>query len=173
MPEHQRHTKMNIPEPHARNAPEEPQLRDLFSFEAGGQTFAVFAEEVEGTADSKNVAALPHAPPAVLGVLCVRGRMLTALDPVALLTGERLTWPREVPCVVALRGDEQLALAAESFGSTITIFETDIEAMADSGPDARAVVGILRHGGAEIRVLSVPRLFAAAFQRTERRRRRF
>jgi len=88
-------TKMNIPEPET-SPPDEPQLRDLFSFEAGGQTFAVFAEEVEGTADSKHVAALPHSPPGVLGVLCVRGRMLTALDPVALLTGERLAWPAEV-----------------------------------------------------------------------------
>lgn len=165
---------MNIPEAKTGNAlPDKPQLRDLFSFQAGGRTFAVFAEEVEGTADAKPVAPLPHAPPAVLGVLCVRGRMLTALDPVALLTGERLPWPPQVPCVIALRGDEQLALAAESFGSTITIFETDIEAMADTGPDARAVTGILRYGGAEIRVLSVPKLFAAAFQRTERRRRRF
>lgn len=165
---------MNIPETEIPNAlPDEPQLRDLFSFEAGGQTFAVFAEEVEGTADSKHLAALPHAPPGVLGVLCVRGRMLTALDPVALFTGERVTWPTEVPCVVALRGDEQLALAAESFGSTITIFDTDIEAITDSSSDARAVTGILRYGGAEIRVLSVPKLFAAAFQRTERRRRRF
>ena len=165
---------MTIPETAARNAPpEEPQLRDLFSFEAGGRTFAVFAEEVEGTADSKRVAALPHAPPGVLGVLCVRGRMLTALDPVALLTGERLNWPPEVPCVVALRGDEQLAIAAESFGSTITIFDNDIETVTEAGTEARAVAGILRHGGAEIRILSVPRLFAAAFQRTERRRRRF
>jgi len=165
-------TKMNIPEPET-SPPDEPQLRDLFSFEAGGQTFAVFAEEVEGTADSKHVAALPHSPPGVLGVLCVRGRMLTALDPVALLTGERLAWPAEVPCVVALRGDEQLALAAESFGSTITIFDNDIEAIDDTGENARAVAGILRYGGAEIRILSVPKLFAAAFQRTERRRRRF
>lgn len=164
---------MNIPEPEPPRAPDEPQLRDLFSFEAGGQVFAVFAEAVEGTADSKPVAPLPHSPPGVLGVLCVRGRMLTALDPVALLTGERLTWPAEVPCVVALRGDEQLALAAESFGSTITIFDNDIEAIVDSGPDARAVAGILRYGGSEIRILSVPKLFAAVFQRTERRRRRF
>lgn len=165
---------MNISENEPGNTPpEDQQLRDLFSFEAGGQTFAVFAEEVEGTADQKRVAALPYAPPGVLGVLCVRGRMLTALDPVALMTGERLTWPTEVPCVVALRGDEQLALAAEKFGSTITIFDNDIEAIDDSGPEARAVAGILRYGGAEIRILSVPRLFAAAFQRPERRRRRF
>src|ERR1043166_2651093 len=91
------------------HAPEESQLRDLFSFSAGNRAFAVFIEEVEGTADSKSAAPLPHAPPAVLGVVCVRGRMLTALDPVALVEAETASWPSELPLVIALRGDEQLA----------------------------------------------------------------
>ena len=164
---------MNAPEPdtHTTNQ-DEPQLRDLFSFTAGGQTFAVFADEVEGTADSKHFAPLPHAPAAVLGVLCVRGRMLTALDPIALLTGDGLIWPHELPCVIALRGDEQLALAAESFGSTITVLDADIEIPSDQ-PQHSAVAGISRHGGEEIRIFSVPNLFLAAFRRQERRRRRF
>ena len=165
---------MSTPELNAANLlTDEAQLHDLFSFNAGGRTFAVFAEEVEGTADTKHVAALPHAPPAVLGVLFVRGRMLTALDPFALMTGDRLNWPRELPCVVALRSDEQLALAAESFGSTITIAGTDIEAPAEAELERAPIVGISRHGGEEINILSIPRLFAAAFQRKERRRRRF
>src|SRR5262245_61743920 len=117
---------MNTPDFDA-DIPAEPQLRDLFSFRAGGRTFAVFADDVEGTADLKQVAPLPHAPAAVLGVLCVRGRMLTTLDPLGLITGERLVWPSVLPCVVALRGDEQLALAAEAFGNTITVFDSDIE----------------------------------------------
>jgi chemotaxis signal transduction protein len=161
---------MSTPELDASTALPDDQLRDLFSFNAGGQTFAVLAEEVDGTADAKHVAALPHAPPAVLGVLCVRGRMLTALDPFALMTGERLNWPRELPCVIALRGDEQLALAAESFGSTITIAGTDIEAPESA---RMPIIGISRYGGEEISILSIPKLFAAAFQRKERRRRRF
>ncbi|HJZ80240.1 MAG TPA: chemotaxis protein CheW [Pyrinomonadaceae bacterium] len=166
---------MNDPQPERHlTSQAEPQLRDLFSFVAGGRTFAVPAEEVEGTADSKHVAALPQAPPAVVGVLCVRGRMLTTLDPVALLTGERLSWPPMIPCVVALRGDEQLALAAESFGGTITVAENDIEAPAgEDGRSHRSLIGISRHGGAEIWILTVTDLFAAAFQRRERRRRRF
>jgi len=165
---------MKTPQTGSQNtSPKRPQLIDLFSFVVAGQTFAVFAADVEGTADSKYVAALPNAPPAVLGVLCVRGRMLTALDPVALLTGERREWSGKIPCVVALCGDEQLALAAESFGSTITISEADIEAVNDDGLAGRTLAGILRYGGEEIRVLSTSSLFAAAFQHKERRRRRF
>src|SRR5262252_6477629 len=155
---------MSAPEPDLQTArPEKTELRDLFSFVAGGRTFAVLAAEVEGTADAKQVAALPYAPPAVVGVLCVRGRMLTTLDPVALLTGERLEWPALIPCVVALRGDEQLALAAESFGGTITVDDGDIEAVAPDGERRHpAISGISRHGGEEISILSVSELFAAA-----------
>src|SRR5262249_4575579 len=138
-----------------------------------GKSLALFGDDVEATAASRSVATLLHSPPAVLGVLCVRGRMLTALDPVALLTGERRDWPPEIPCVVALRGDEQLALAADSIGSTITISEADIEAVNDDVLAGRAVAGILRYGGEEIRILSASGLFAAAFHHKERRRRRF
>src|SRR5256885_16898741 len=115
---------MNIAEPEAEIAPpsaDEPQLRDLFSFSAGDATFAVFAEDVEATAEHGRPAKLPHAPPAVLGIVSVRGRMVTTLDPLALTNGGGGDWPAELPCVVALRGDEQLALAAGSLGGTITI----------------------------------------------------
>lgn len=153
----------------------EPQLRDLFSFSAGDRTFAVFAEDVEGIAESKRAAPLPHAPPAVLGVISVRGRMLTVLDAAALLASENSNWPAELPFVIALRGDEQLALAADSVRETITIASTDIEPV-DVQQSDRAqtvVVGIARHGGEELTILNSRNLFSAAFQRTERRRRRF
>src|SRR6266571_8049518 len=118
-----RNDRMNSSEPqpvilshviaNAREVSPDPQLRDLVPFVAGNRTFAVFAEHVEGTAEAKMPAALPRAPAAVLGVVCARGRMLTVLDPVALIGGEAHGWPKSLPCVIALRGDEQLAFAAE------------------------------------------------------------
>jgi chemotaxis signal transduction protein len=74
-----------------------------------------------------------------------------------------------------LKGDEQLALAADSVRETITISSTDIEsASADplSEPN-QALCGILRHGGEVITVIDPARLFEAAVRRKERRRRRF
>ncbi|HXM47894.1 MAG TPA: chemotaxis protein CheW, partial [Pyrinomonadaceae bacterium] len=71
-----------------RDAPNEPQLHDLVPFVAGDRIFAVFAEQVEGTAEAMMPAAWPNAPPAVLGVVCMRGRMITVLDPIAVLNGE-------------------------------------------------------------------------------------
>jgi len=153
----------------------DPQLRDLVPFVAGSRTFAVFAEQVEGTAEAKMPAALPRAPVAVLGVVCARGRMLTVLDPLALVGGEAHGWPRSLPCVIALRGDEQLALAADESRDAITIAAVDIQRSTKSEADgvANVVLGIARYGGEEITVLNVDQLFTAAVRRKERRRRRF
>jgi len=150
----------------------EPQLRDLLLFVAGDRTFGVFSDEVESTAEAKHPTPLPLAPAAVLGIVYVRGRMLTLLDPTALSGGETLTWPPAVRAIISLRGDEQLALAA---GETITIFSSDIEISPndEESQTSKAVAGILRHGGEKITVLDASQLFEAAVQRKERRRRRF
>src|SRR5436853_2766866 len=152
----------------------DPQLRDLVPFVAGNRTFAVFAEHVEGTAEAKMPAALPRAPTAVLGVVSARGRMLTVLDPLALISGAAHGWPKSLPCVIALRGDEQLALAAEESRDAITIAAVDIQRSTKSEDDglANVILGIARYGGQEITVLNVDQLFTAAVRRKERRRRR-
>jgi purine-binding chemotaxis protein CheW len=159
-----------------REVSPDPQLYDLVPFTAGERVFAVFADQVDSTAEAKLPAPLPQAPPAVLGLVCVRGRMLTVLDPVALVTGEPNSWPSVLPNVIALSGDEQLALAAGERLDTITISATDIQPPAppDGEEDlSRVALGVARYGGQEITVLSVAHLFSAALRRRERRRRRF
>ena len=159
-----------------REVSPDPQLYDLVPFTAGERVFAVFADQVDSTTEAKLPAPLPQSPPGVLGVVCVRGRMLTVLDPSALLTGETNSWPAVLPNVIALTGDEQLALAAGERLDTITISAADIEPPAtenDEEDPARVALGIARYGGQEITVLSVANLFAAAMRRKERRRRRF
>jgi chemotaxis signal transduction protein len=153
----------------------ESHLYDLVPFLAGDQMFAVVAEQVEGTAEAKAPAALPLGPASVLGVVCVRGRMLTVLDPVAIITGESPEWPAILPRVIALRGDQQLALAARECHDTITVAAADIQGTTRSLHDgsAQALIGIARHGGEEINILNVDQLFAAIPWRRERRRRRF
>jgi chemotaxis signal transduction protein len=157
------------------NVTDEPQLHDLVPFVAGDRIFAVFADQVDGTAEARIPAALPNAPPAVLGVVCMRGHMLTVLDPIAVLTGEPFGWPASLPAVIALRGDEQLALAAQSCRDTITIAAEDIQPSSQTNNDGfeSAILGIARYAGEEIAVLRVDNLFAAAVRRKERRRRRF
>jgi chemotaxis signal transduction protein len=157
-----------------RRNPGDPELRDLFVFEAGSRTFAVPADQVDGTTEARVPAVLPHGPQAILGVVCARGRMLTVLDPTVLLTGQALRWPRTLPCVIALRGDEQLALVAQSYRDKITIEEADIDRHSESGGAAPGLLlGRVRYGGEEILVLDVNHLFATAMRQRERRRRRF
>jgi chemotaxis signal transduction protein len=167
-------------EPHAeeparvREVAEDPELHDLVPFLAGDKLFAVFADQIDGTAEAKVPIPLPNAPPAVLGVVCLRGRMLTVLDPIAVLTGETFSWPASLPSVLALRGDEQLALAAQSCRDTITIAASDIQPLTSTNDEGfeSAALGIARYGGEEITVLRIDNLFAAAVRRKERRRRR-
>ena len=147
------------------------QLHDLLPFAIGDRLFAVFTEQVDATAEGKPFARLPRTPGAVVGVVCVRGRMLTVLDPAAALNEPTKNWEQTLPYVLVLRGDDQLGLAAESCRDTITISTDDIEpphAMSDD-----SAVGVVRYAGEEILSLDARRLFARAVQRRERRRRRF
>lgn len=152
----------------------EAELHDLLPFTIGERTFAVFTEQVEGTAEGKPFARLPRAPAAVIGVVCVRGRMLTVVDPAAVLNNEVAHWEKTLPYVIVLRSDEQLGLAAATCRDTITISASDIERPAAAEtPSEELALGLVKYAGEEMLILDPNRLFARAVQRRERRRRRF
>jgi chemotaxis signal transduction protein len=69
--------------------------------------------------------------------------------------------------VVALRGDEQLALAADSVEGIIT-FNTD--ALSTSDSPEHPLGAMLEHEGRRVQLLDASRLFDAAMRGTERRR---
>jgi purine-binding chemotaxis protein CheW len=147
------------------------QLHDLLPFGIADRLFAVFTDQVDATAEGKPFARLPRTPHAVVGVVCVRGRMLTVLDPAAALNEPTTEWEETLPYVLVLRGDDQLGLAAESCRDTITISTDDIELSTEAPDDA--AVGVVRYAGEEILILNATRLFERAVPRKERRRRRF
>lgn len=152
----------------ARDAARE--TRGLFVLMAGGQAFAIRAEETEGVAEGLTPTPLPHAPASVLGVVSLRGRMRTLLYPPALVAEIQaredvtIVTPR---FVVALRGDEQLALAADSVEGVVA-FDTDSLLTSDSHDSTLAAT--LEHEGRRVRLLDASRLFDAAMRGTERRR---
>jgi chemotaxis signal transduction protein len=107
------------------------------------------------------------AAPAVLGVVSLRGRMRTVLDPAALLGGPAGGTEGAPGLVVVLRGDEQLALAVAH--------AEDISAPADLTPadaDDALLRAAFRHDGKTVRLLDPAQLFAAATRGAERRRQR-
>jgi purine-binding chemotaxis protein CheW len=150
---------------------ESDSKRDLKVVFTGSRKLGVFADEIEAVADWRTPTPLPHAPKAVLGVVCIHGRMLTVLN-VGPLLGEEVSVASSSPSsIVALRGDEQLALAVDRAGETIAVAADELQ---DTKDDGRSVIlGVVRSGGESITVLNVRELFPAAIRGHERRRRRF
>ena len=111
---------------------------------------------------------LPFGPRAILGVVSIQSRMFTVLDLITLLRPEtdRVTTARYI---VALRGDEQLALAVDR-AETIDAPVTNIR------PADQNTTGLFRetltHAAGDWQILSVDELFNSLVQGRERRRRR-
>ena len=151
---------------------EEPrERRALLVARSGDKSFGIFADEADSVTDGFQPIPLPAAPPAVLGLVAVRGRMFTALSPRALLVekdeGQAVeTSPR---FVLALRGDEQLALAVERIERVLEILPAEVAPLDRAGPIVR---GVLQREHDLIVVLDPAQLFEAAMRGRERRRRR-
>src|SRR6476620_6958689 len=136
----------------------EEQPRTLQLFSLGEAQFAVFADEVMAIAKWREPAALPHAPAAVLGIVSIHGRMLTVLDLSQLLESpQRADRPTHI---LALNGDEQLALAIDAPGETFAIAAADSE----EDPASGKLVSVINRNGAEIKLLNVRELFPTAIQ---------
>ena len=137
-------------------------------FRAGSFHFGVFENEIATIAEWRDPTPLPHAPESVLGVVSIQGRMLTVLDVSILAGGESVAAYRHI---IALRGDEHLALAASNLEEIIERASFNSEDKTE--PAARFVIETLTHAGVEAKILDVTELFPAALQGRERRRRRF
>jgi serine/threonine-protein kinase len=140
--------------------------------QAGPWRIGLLAEEVASISNWRSPVPLPHAPPAVLGVVNVRGRMLTLIDPSILLGEAGDEKEMAAPTfIIALRGDEQLALAVTRVDGTIGIFAAEIELPAE-GTSANVMRGVIQGAHGQTIVLDPRELFAAAMQGAERRRKR-
>lgn len=148
--------------------------RNLQLVRAGSSEFAIFADEISTIVAWQEPTPLPNAPSSVLGVVSIQGRMLTVLD-LATLPGLEATLsdgPRKTHGhIVALRGDEHLALAIEAPGEVIPLAST--ESLARPDTVTRLMLGVLQREGAEIKILNPKGLFPAAIEGRQRRNRRF
>lgn len=145
--------------------------RKLQLLSAGPHVLGIFEDEIATIAEWRRPTPLPHAPSAILGVVSIQGRMLTVVDPLQLLgeTTKGIACPPGL--LVALRGDEQIAVAIEHTGEMLDLAMTDIQSQSD--PANRAVAGTFRYGDQLVNVIEVEGLFPAALRGRDRRRRRF
>jgi chemotaxis signal transduction protein len=150
-------------------APEDPQRRELLVIQSKEHLLGIFTEHVAGIANGKVPAPLPRAPASVLGVIAFRGRMLTVIDPLLLMGDSSIAGSAKI--IVALSGEEQVAIIADSSCGAIQISSTDIEGVNED--QAGIISGTLRREGELIEIIDVSRIFDATMQQRERRRRRF
>jgi purine-binding chemotaxis protein CheW len=146
------------------------ELRILQLIRAGSVHFGILADQIATIVDWRAPTPLPHAPKSVLGVVSIQGRMLTVLELTRLTGGEAASSDNH-RSIVALRGDEQLAIAVDSIGETIKIADRDLKPRQETV--GAFILAILQFEGSEINILNLQELFPAALQGRERRRRRF
>ncbi|HLN99076.1 MAG TPA: chemotaxis protein CheW [Pyrinomonadaceae bacterium] len=150
------------------------RVRTLQLLRAGAYQFAIFADEIAAIAPWQQPTPLPHSPQSVLGVVSIQGRLLTVLD-LALITGQESSAiqgdENSGRHIIALRGDEQLALAVDDVSNTLVPAAGDFVEHAETAP--AFVHRLLRCNGGNIIVLNLKELFPAAIHGRERRRRSF
>ena len=152
--------------------------RKLQLLYAGSSHFGIFAEQIAAIVEWQEPAPLPQAPSSVLGVVSIQGRMLTVLDLAKLGSGEAGLddTPRKfLKYLIALRGDEQLALAIEALGEVVKLTPNELitDSITKEETVTTPVLGVLQREGAEIRILNLNGLFPSAIQGRQRRQRRF
>lgn len=161
---------LNAPASQETHAPTQ-ETCELLLMQRGVRTFAVLSVEADGVVEWRAPAPLPHALPAVLGVVSVRGRMLTLVDPLALFDEQAVAANQTAGFIVALRGDEQLALAADRVEG-VSKFSPDEIKPDDEMSNQKILRGSIQHDDDLISVLNVNEIFATAMRGIERRRRR-
>jgi serine/threonine protein kinase/chemotaxis signal transduction protein len=145
---------------------------ELILAQAGAWHIGLLSQEVESVSEWSPPAPLPHAPPAIMGVVSVRGRMLTVIDPAVLLGVGKAEKTGTLPAfIIALRGDEQLALAVNSVSGSTGIQATEME-MPSQAAESNILRGVIQGAHGQTLVLDARELFAAAMQGAERRRQR-
>jgi len=99
--------------------------------------------------------------------------MLTVIDPLVFINQQNRQMPGAIPLVIIIRGDEQLALAADGYEDALSINEISSTGLsANSGDVDSAICGSIYRDGREIFVLDARKLFSAAMGKLDRRRRR-
>ena len=124
-------------------------------------TFGVREEDVLDVVDWTEPTPLPFAPRSVLGIVSVQSRMFTVVDVAALVGATAMSgYPRSI---VALRGDEQLAIAVTN---TLDVVEVETDG---TTAEATTLFSRISANGKEALLLDTRMLFAGVIRGRERR----
>jgi chemotaxis signal transduction protein len=140
--------------------------------QAGAHEFGIFADKIAAIIGWREPTPLPRAPESVLGVVSIQGRMLTVLDLAAIPLDDspaNLSSSDQHNHIIALKGEEQLALAVAKVGEIVE-FKPDACSLNEK---PSLVLGCWKRNEKPTYVLNLQELFPASIHGKERRRRRF
>lgn len=135
----------------------EAAKRELLIMRVGARLIGIFADEAWYIVRHKKLTPLPRAPRAVCGVVAIRGQMYTVIAPYELLDLQGESDRRGF--IVALRGDEQIALSVDAVEGVIEVRESELQVLA-TGP--KLMRGAVEYGDQLIAILDTSRIFEAA-----------
>lgn len=133
--------------------------RLLLLFRAGGEWFGLPIEEVKEVQPLSKITRIPHAPGEILGIMNLRGKVLTLYDLLALLQAPGRT-VQEGDQVIVLSLDPELVMGivVERIGQVKEVPFDALESPFQSRPGP--LKGTLDVDGIAVGILDLKKLFA-------------
>jgi purine-binding chemotaxis protein CheW len=148
-----------------KNEPDGVEQWQYLTFRVGGETYAVGILEVREILPFVGSTAVPMAPPAIRGLINLRGNAVPVVD-LAVLFGLAPTQPGRRACVVILdleRSGAAMGILAESVELVIELRPDDVEAVPEIGTHAWSefLRGMGRVGDSFVPILDLRRLLGS------------
>lgn len=138
-------------------APAAEETRLLASFSLGDAVFGVDAQLIQEVAKMGDVTPVRHAPPYVIGIRNLRGRVITVMDLQVKLDLGRVTPGPENRVLIVESQGEPIGLLVDSVDDMVSVSQTDIQpAPANvNGVRSRNLHGVFRGGRRLVAVLNL------------------
>lgn len=136
-------------------------MQDLYLIvEIAGQRAALPASFVESVVEVEDIAPVPCAPPHVFGLFALRSRVLTVIDTIAALGGERSS-PGEKQAVIVTVDGHLYGMLVDEVDDVVAIEGAAAQPRALlSAGWARYSTGVLEHDGEPLLLIDVPAMIA-------------
>jgi Chemotaxis signal transduction protein len=136
-------------------------MQDLYLIvEVAGQRAVLPASIVESVVEVEEVAPVPCAPAHVFGLFALRSRVLTVIDTIAALGGERSSVGEKQAVIVTVDG-HLYGLLVDNVDDVVAIEGGPAQPRALLSPGwTRFSRGVLEHDGQPLLLIDVPALIA-------------
>jgi purine-binding chemotaxis protein CheW len=137
----------------------EKQERNIVVFRLNGTPFALDIQNVQEIVQQSDIVSVPGAPPFILGIVNLRGRIMAVVDTKRLLgIGETST--DKVLVMVAQIDEHLVGFTVDEVEQVARIASDAVEPVSNliSSEETRKIEGVLRLGGKLVLLLDANRL---------------